>query len=232
MSPWLSSMGVRLLPALLIAAAAVDHSKFRTCSQGSFCRRYRAYVKEVQSSGAQLHFVDAASLTQDSAHEVRLQISSRHGAGVVEPLELKLGFFRVPEACGVLRISILAPGERRFRPREGDVALVPEGGLQPDPVAVRSEEAAAIITAGECSARVQYDPLELDLMRSGRLLQTLNARHLLNFEQLRSKGTGARPLIDATDVDSTSLWEEEFDVCGLHLKTCSSLSSVDWGFTP
>ena len=86
---------------------------------------------------------------QRSGHEVQFRISHRQGQGILEPLELSLGFFRAaksgepdtPGACGVLRISILAPGERRFRPREGDVAMVPESGLEPDLLAVQSEEA-------------------------------------------------------------------------------------------
>ena len=162
--------------------------------------------------------------SQRSGHEVQFQISQRQGRGILEPLELSLGFFRAqaagsgaPGACGVLRISILAPGEpgeKRFRVREGDVAMVPESGLEPDPVAVQSEEAMAVMIAGDCSARLRYDPLELDLLRSGRVLQTLNARHFLNFEQQRSRetgATGARPFLDATDIAGGSLWEETFD---------------------
>ena len=61
--------------------------------------------------------------------------------------------------------------------------------MEPDPVTVQSEEAMAEMRAGGCSVRLRYDLLELDLLRSGRILQTLNVRHFLNFEQRRRSQT-------------------------------------------
>eukprot|EP00931_Biecheleriopsis_adriatica_P112999 TRINITY_DN8790_c0_g2_i1.p1 TRINITY_DN8790_c0_g2~~TRINITY_DN8790_c0_g2_i1.p1 ORF type:complete len:970 (+),score=180.46 TRINITY_DN8790_c0_g2_i1:390-2912(+) len=94
--------------------------------------------------------------------------------------------------------------------------MVPDSGLQPDALLVSQIDSHGSLirsaSPGNCSVTLRYDPFELEISAGGKLLQTLNARHLLNFEQARSKDAQAREaIVDATDVDATDLWEETFD---------------------
>ncbi|CAJ1394490.1 unnamed protein product [Effrenium voratum] len=210
------AMAMAVAVGLLALCAAVDRSKFRTCEQTGFCRRYRAYVQEVLQRPVQGHFVDVSTLAHEG-HEVSvlLRQPGRH-----DPLRLELRFFQTAGGCGVVRVTISAVLGARFRVREGDVAMAPGGGLWPDTVEVQQHEGSTELSSGPCSALLRHSPLALELRR-GRWLQRLNARRLLSLERPRTKGAegsaeggaqaekAARPL-DATDMD-TELWEEAFD---------------------
>ncbi|CAE8653435.1 unnamed protein product [Polarella glacialis] len=218
------SLAVLLLAAIQRPADAVDRSKFRTCAQGSFCKRFKSYAQQIQSSGEYVHFVDPASITH-KGNEVQALLGHKGIDGSqepVQPLLLELRFFKEDSAegnCGVLRVTVSeqpkAGMPTRFRVREGDVAMIPGAGLLPDVVTVLPADATGSVisssSAGNCSATLRYEPFELDISAGGRVLQSLNARHLLNFEQYRNRDAEPRTaLVDATDVDAENLWEESF----------------------
>jgi len=125
-----------LLPLILAAcrsdlAAGVDKSKFRTCDQGSFCRRYRKYVKRIEgSSGAEIvHALDVSSL-EHTEHTVSARLQFAQDAAVT-PLKLELRFFKdaVAGRGGIVRMRITEaePLHPRFELREGDVVVAESG---------------------------------------------------------------------------------------------------------
>lgn len=206
-----------VLVAYLRPASTVDHSKFRTCQQGSFCRRYTQYVGRVEaSSGTEFaHAIDAGSLHHEG-HTLRAKVVHVND-DEVPPLMLKLSFFRddLEGKCGIMRLYLAEerPLHPRFRIREGDV-VIEEASLRPDEVRVVQETDRVNIVssnAGGCEVTLRHRPLELDYSAGGKLLQRFNARHLLNFEQYRLHGAPVhKGLVDATDVDTNGLWEEHF----------------------
>jgi len=204
--------------AALCPVGAVDASKFRTCEQGSFCRRYRKYVSRVQASGGAefAHTLDAASLEQHG-HIVTARVLHANDASVA-PLALRLSFFRdaVQNRCGIARLFVTeeAPLHARFRLRDGDV-VTKESELIPDDVALTTPADGSTRLAssapGGCAVTLTHRPFQLAFAAEGRVLQRLNARHLLNFERYRARDAPAHAgLVDATDVDSSGLWEESF----------------------
>jgi len=212
-----------LLPLILAAcrsdlAAGVDKSKFRTCDQGSFCRRYRKYVKRIEgSSGAEIvHALDVSSL-EHTEHTVSARLQFAQDAAVT-PLKLELRFFKdaVAGRGGIVRMRITEaePLHPRFELREGDV-VVAESGLAPDAVKLSSGEGTTVLTStaaeGGCTVTIHHRPFEVVLAAGGRTLQRVNGRHLLNFERYRDRAASPHAgLVDATDVDGEHLWEESF----------------------
>eukprot|EP00927_Polykrikos_kofoidii_P086152 TRINITY_DN9572_c0_g2_i1.p1 TRINITY_DN9572_c0_g2~~TRINITY_DN9572_c0_g2_i1.p1 ORF type:complete len:964 (+),score=140.46 TRINITY_DN9572_c0_g2_i1:81-2972(+) len=202
-------------------AVAVDASKFRTCEQGSFCRRYRKYVNQIETSGGKMfaHAIDSASI-EVQGHVVKAKLLHVHD-GDVKPLLLELKWFldAAEGRCGIIRLHVTeqSPIYPRFRLRDGDV-VVPEIELFPDEVAevVEGQQSGSSRFAskmpGDCAMTLQHSPFELSFFAGGRLLQRLNSRHLLNFESYRVQGHRHKGdgLVDATDVDDSELWQEKF----------------------
>jgi len=207
-----------LVAALLGPCAGVDQTKFRTCEQGSFCRRYRKYVKRIESSGGSefAHALDAASV-EHTGHLVKAKILSVHNPEA-KPLLLSLKWFRdsVEGRCGILRMHVTeeAPLHARFQLRDGDVVLKEEE-FAPDQVELSQPDSASTrlksTAPGGCEVTIRHRPFELDFIGDGQVLQKINSRHLMNFERYRVKEAPPHSgLTDATDVESDSLWQESF----------------------
>lgn len=159
------------------------------------------------------HEVDASSI-QVVGNSLVASLVQVHDASV-KPLRLELGFFKdaVQGHCGIIRLTVdeVEPLHPRFRLREGDVVLqdLPADNLSLDNTGLETKISAS--SPGGCEVTMRHRPFELEFRAGGRLLQRLNGRHLFNFERYRSKGAGGHAgLVDATDVDGTDLWEENF----------------------
>jgi len=213
-----------LLAAVVVPASAADKSKFRKCSQGAFCKRYKKYVKRILDTGDSVHALDPETISHEG-HIVRARLAHVHGGNKTLPLSLELGLFRDSSGdaaeggrCGIVRLTVTEEAvglHPRFRLHEGDVV---SADLLPDNVVVTMPtEGRWFVTSsapGECTVALRGHPFELDVAVGGRVVQRLNARHLLNFEQYRAKGFKRKKsagLVDATDVDSDLLWDEPFD---------------------
>lgn len=94
----------------------------------------------------------------------------------------------------------------------GHRAVVRDHGLEPDFVELQAHPGESHVTSGGgCGAVLRHRPLRLQLLREGRLLQSFNARQLLNHERPRRRGEAPRrPPEDAADLDTAGLWEETF----------------------
>ncbi|CAJ1409212.1 unnamed protein product [Effrenium voratum] len=207
------ALRVQVLLAGWVLAWAVDKSKFRTCEQGSFCRRFRKYTDKVQQEpGLVVHKLEPSSVTH-AGNKVQAQLLFANNLRV-KPLLLRLSFFLsdVDGSCGIVRAFITEqePMHPRFQLTEGDVVR-PEKELKPDTVTVRDTGGVTEVdsTSGTCKVQIRHAPFELEFMAGGQVLR-LNSRHFLNFERYRAKGSSREGLVDATDVDDGNLFEESF----------------------
>lgn len=205
---------LELWPVLVLA---VDRNKFRTCDQTSFCRRFRAYTKEVSTQqAASPSPVHSASEVLVEGHKVSAKIVHRDAERVqLEALTLQLHFFRSQQSCGVVRFTL----EHRnvgFGSVVRRSVVEPVAPLEPDEVVAEPAEGGTRFTSksGACAVLLRHQPFQLEIFRDGLLLQTFNARHFLNYElprQERHTATPASPPVDAADMDPRFLWEESFD---------------------
>ncbi|CAD7967325.1 unnamed protein product [Amoebophrya sp. A120] len=131
-------------------AEAVDHSKFRTCEQGSFCRRYRKWVELVKNTPATFHWSIAdtkeqsssggaalsptefdlhSTATSPSAVEAGTSSEDQAGASNSPPLTLKLDFYKF----GGVRFFVTEkdPLYPRYKIPDGDVVVATERELVP-----------------------------------------------------------------------------------------------------
>eukprot|EP00930_Biecheleria_cincta_P042756 TRINITY_DN29417_c0_g1_i1.p1 TRINITY_DN29417_c0_g1~~TRINITY_DN29417_c0_g1_i1.p1 ORF type:complete len:937 (+),score=129.73 TRINITY_DN29417_c0_g1_i1:107-2917(+) len=196
---------------------AVDQSKFRTCDQGSFCRRYRKYISKVEATtGLWAHKLDVNSLAVQG-HTVKAKLIFANDPSV-KPLLLDMRFFlsSVDGSCGIVRTFIdeVEPLHQRFRLTPGDVILK-EDELKADEIFQKSAGAGiteiASRASGNCEVRIKHAPFELEFYARGHLAQKVNSRHFMNFERYRLQGAQAHTgLVDATDVDADNMFEESF----------------------
>ncbi|CAE7559709.1 unnamed protein product, partial [Symbiodinium pilosum] len=134
----------------------------------------------------------------------------------VKPLLLELGFFlsEVDGKCGIVRTYITEqePLHPRFRLTPGDVVRK-EDELLPDKVSVSEGSGSTEISSssGSCKVTLRHSPFEVEFAMDGQVLQKLNSRRFFNFERYRPKGSHEHAgLVDATDLDSNNLFEENF----------------------
>lgn len=205
-------------------AAAVDHSKFRTCDQGSFCRRFKKWVDR-PSREVPLWTVQPETRSQTS--DGGLSFSVKHKEEVKAHLQLTIR----PMESGMLRVKLneIEPLYPRYEPPPGDVLVEPppkaaDLSLEEHPGELKI--AFATNKAAKVDVTLKYAPFALEVAVGGRVLQRVNARNLLNFERYRqplqvrppdeaATGAGAHTVvIDAAshphDLDTQGLWDEDF----------------------
>jgi alpha 1,3-glucosidase len=213
------------LQALFPHCVAVDRSKFRTCDQGSFCRRFNSWTTRPNLDEALWVVLPE---TRKDLSEGGYSFSVKHKYEADPHLELKL----TPYDSGVLRMRLgeIDPVARRHEIPAGDVIDEP-----PPPVAkaasVSPASAGTLLsfttTAGiKVEALIRHAPLAVEVRANGVHVQTLNARNFLNFERYRkpqeyrppdamnSAPDADKACIDAAahpfELDKKGLWEEDF----------------------
>jgi alpha 1,3-glucosidase len=215
----------KLLGALLIQITfAVDRSKFRTCEQGSFCRRFKKWMVRPNVEEA-LWTVVSGSRADLAEGGYSFRIKHVHEADA--HLELKLTAYD----SGIIRMRLdeIDPVFKRHVIPAGDFINDP-----PPPVAkVTFSDASTsttlsfTTTAGvKVDAVLKHSPLQIQVLANGQHVQTLNSRNFLNFERYRkpkeyrppdaknAEGDANQMVIDAAahpyDLDQKGLWEEDF----------------------
>eukprot|EP00928_Gymnodinium_smaydae_P005920 TRINITY_DN12051_c0_g2_i1.p1 TRINITY_DN12051_c0_g2~~TRINITY_DN12051_c0_g2_i1.p1 ORF type:complete len:1044 (-),score=239.32 TRINITY_DN12051_c0_g2_i1:202-3246(-) len=214
------------LAAALLAplARAVDRSKFRTCDQGSFCRRYRKWVSRPNLEAPLWNVVPDSM--QQTSNGYTFQV--KHTQEAESHLDLHLNIF----STGVIRFRLKERNalHPRYELVKGDVVVEPE----PAPAAGLSAETRSngvaisfqTSSGSKCTAFLQWESLKLTVSVGDRVLQTLNARNFLNFERYRAPKAYRPPdsktseagadavVVDAAahphDLDKNGLWEESF----------------------
>eukprot|EP00913_Durusdinium_trenchii_P009988 g9374.t1 len=200
---------------------AVDRSKFRTCEQGSFCRRYQKYIDKAcvascespsrvagrqvkQEPGIVVHTVEPSTI-KVAGHKLQaLAVGTLQSAAASLPGEA--GVCQRPDGEAVAE-----PLHPRFRLTAGDVVRKEEE-MQVDVVSMKDIGGATeVASSGDCKVRLKHSPFELHFIVKDEVVQKLNSQHLLNFERYRPRGSQPHAgLVDATDVDSNDLFEESF----------------------
>lgn len=192
-----------LLYALFLSVLSVDRGKFRTCEQGSFCRRYRKWVERQRSSPVQWDIV-----TDISRQSFQLK-----NANDDAQLTARLDFY----ACGAIRLRIneTNPLHRRYTIPEGDV-IENAPTISPKASTLSNGGVSYQWLASDKSAQFRVDitrsPFRLELYVDGRLSQTINGQGFFNFEVYRKKTIKDRAIDAANhpEVDENGLWEEGF----------------------
>lgn len=216
-----AALAALLQLGLLPSAAAVDRSKFRTCEQGSFCRRFKKWIQRPGLEQALWSVVPASK-------------TPLQGGG----FSYKVKHVNEAEPHLLLRLNVYASGMVRLRLGEIDPVHprheIPPGDAVSDPppeeasVTESATSASTVFTftskdGAAMKAELKYSPLALDVSANGHVVQRLNARNFLNFERYRKAKEDAPPdsgapssgaVIDAAahphDLDRNGLWEEEF----------------------
>lgn len=224
MSPMFGIRALALFGALSLSALAVDRSKFRTCEQGSFCRRFKKWIARPNLEEALWNVLpDSRTDLPEGGFSFKVQ----HKNEADPHLELKLTAYE----SGVVRMRLgeIKALHTRFEIPAGDVINEPP----PSVAKVEFSKSASSTTmsfkttAGvRVEAVLRHSPLAVEVHANGVHVQTLNARNFLNFERYRASGEYRPPdsrsseagadqaVIDAAahphDLDKKGLWEEDF----------------------
>jgi len=220
----LSVFCVLLLQVWLHPTLAVDRSKFRTCEQGSFCRRFKKWTTRPNLKEALWTVLpDTRTELPEGGHRFEVKHTQEGEAH----LELKVTAYE----SGILRMR-LGEINGQFTRHE-----IPAGDVINDPppptakVHFDQNEAGTLMsflskTGVQVQALLRHSPLAVEIRANGRHVQTLNARNFLNFERHRKPqeyfppdSTNAvadadKVCIDAAahpfELDKKGLWEEDF----------------------
>eukprot|EP00418_Pyrodinium_bahamense_P085599 CAMPEP_0179059488 /NCGR_PEP_ID=MMETSP0796-20121207/25378_1 /TAXON_ID=73915 /ORGANISM="Pyrodinium bahamense, Strain pbaha01" /LENGTH=1004 /DNA_ID=CAMNT_0020756245 /DNA_START=1 /DNA_END=3015 /DNA_ORIENTATION=- len=205
--------------AILRQASAVDRSKFRTCEQGSFCRRFKKWIQRPDREQALWSILPG---TREELPGGGFGFKVQHAHEAAPHLLLRLNTYT--SGMVRLRLTEIAPVHPRHEIPPGDVVTDPP----PAEAAVKVEESPSATVFSFTSAagtaikaELKHSPLALDVTANGQLVQRLNARNFLNFERYRRPKEDLPPdsaspgvTVDAAahphDLDKNGMWEEEF----------------------
>eukprot|EP00163_Fabomonas_tropica_P030694 TRINITY_DN7055_c0_g1_i1.p1 TRINITY_DN7055_c0_g1~~TRINITY_DN7055_c0_g1_i1.p1 ORF type:complete len:357 (-),score=108.79 TRINITY_DN7055_c0_g1_i1:4-1074(-) len=191
--------------ALTTPTQGFEANKFKKCSDASFCRRQRQRPLHQAS-----HTFEAGSVSQPSKNQVQFRLTNTKdpnvGTLVVDLWATKDGDIRVlvNEHGDTIHPryivkDVLEPArDTRVTPyASGDPIL--EAGTHGSGY----EEYVVIMPDGSkpSSVRIYTDPLRLDFHHKDRVVVSLNARGLFNFEYYR---------FPADDKETDGGWEEDF----------------------
>lgn len=214
---WLS------LILVLAVVDAVDRSKFRTCDQGSFCRRYKKWTSRPEREKPLWTILPQ---TRSPLPEGGFSFQVKHVNEAIAHLLLKLNIY----ASGMVRLRIneIEPLHKRHEIPPGDVVSdPPPAAAQVSPTDEAGKTIFKFDTADgtKAEAILHHSPLALEVSIGGKILQRLNARNMLNFERYRKPKERLPPdsasvsapdavLLDAAahpdGLDTNGLWEEPF----------------------
>lgn len=218
-------MAAALLPLLALAlvvpaAEAVDRSKFRTCEQGSFCRRFKKWTQRPGRETA------LWSVLPDSKHDLSdggLGFKVQHVAEAEAHLLLKINVYET----GMVRMRLgeIDPLQTRHEIPAGDVieGAPKHAELNLQVMGRLTSMSFQLPTGHACKVVMHHSPFVVEVWTAGVLVQRLNARNYLNFERYRkpkelrppdARSTEEDAVVDAAahphDLDKNGLWEEDF----------------------
>ncbi|EER11093.1 Neutral alpha-glucosidase AB precursor, putative [Perkinsus marinus ATCC 50983] len=234
-----------LLIALLPGVFAVDSSKFKTCTQSSFCDRYRAWTRLAEGT-RKPYMVPRTDLKEIS--QSVFEGSLRHSALPKDhpaPLTFQLRFYD----DNTIRFTVDEKDEvvqgvrKRYRIPANDVIredrLKPLHGVK---YVFEPRSATSTFDLGDATTlTLDHDKAILALSVDGRIVQTINGQQQLVVEGTRRQRNDKCPygLADLSDSyidpacspgNHSGLWEESFHSHTDHKPFGPSLVGVDVTF--
>eukprot|EP00927_Polykrikos_kofoidii_P008057 TRINITY_DN13338_c0_g1_i1.p1 TRINITY_DN13338_c0_g1~~TRINITY_DN13338_c0_g1_i1.p1 ORF type:complete len:1024 (-),score=135.47 TRINITY_DN13338_c0_g1_i1:338-3409(-) len=215
---------VVLTAAIFENAQAVDRSKFRTCKQGSFCRRFTKWTSRPERDTALWTVLPS---TQQILSDGGWSFQLKHVHEDAPHLLLKLNIY----AAGMVRLRLdeIDPEHPRYVIPAGDVINDPPPANAQGIKVSQTEDSSTFTfkTGNVVTVVLSHKPISLNVFVDGFHLQSVNARNLLSFERYRSSELSLRPpdaaatlpgadalVIDAAahphDLDKDGMWSEDF----------------------
>ena len=195
-----------------------EEKTFKTCSDSSFCRRYRSW-----KSLSERPTLSVVSVTPDSGEssgpvcEFSIKLSS--SAETTGNYEAVLSLYRYTGAVRV-RVSETNPARARYAIPPGDVIVEPDVpvGATLHPVTKSTSNGATTVVVDKLyQVEIQHSPFQVRLISAdGRILQVLNSRNFFAFEKYRTTRTDGCPTGTSVDmachpeIDQRGSWEETF----------------------
>mmetsp|Transcript_85066 Transcript_85066/g.259866 ORF Transcript_85066/g.259866 Transcript_85066/m.259866 type:complete len:1015 (-) Transcript_85066:280-3324(-) len=220
------AIGPLLLLLVLQAVVAVDRSKFRTCEQGSFCRRFKRWIQRPQREEALWSVLPASrAVSPDGGYSFQLKHKNEaepHLLLQLNAYDAGMVRFRLNEIQSIHPRHVIPPG---------DVVEDPPPQAAPQATAADGPGETVIAFTSKAGAAVRavlkHSPVALEVSVNGKLIQRLNGRNFLNFERYRKSKARLPPdaasdaaaapdsvVLDAAahphDLDVHGLWEEDF----------------------
>ena len=215
-------LGLGLITTLLCWNVFITRgqSQFKTCSDASFCRRYRQWKALNQRPIISVNSISATSTDDSSIYALRLELKSSAESHPNYYLEIEA--FRYD---GIIRITVdeinTSMLRRRYRIPDGDVVkdlskLFASSELK----RVIREEVEMTTTVNVVDLyriEVDRDVFKIRVYNSfGNLIQTINSRNLFTFEKYRANSEKSCPEFTEVDsachpeIDTTGAWTETF----------------------
>jgi mannosyl-oligosaccharide alpha-1,3-glucosidase len=199
---------LRPFPLLLLAAtvcvylsvtSAVDKSKFRTCKDTGFCRRYRKHVPHSH------YHIDRASIVKGTDS---IQATLKGGPAEAVPLPLTVSFYDT----GVARVRITDPAKERWQPPE----VVLTDDLKSTKYSVVKEDGNSLVasytTDGvEKSVHLHLSPFKVEFQVGGETMLVANGDNMFHFEHTRSRGGDQGGAASSEGSDAGSSEEKKSD---------------------
>ncbi|AOW01317.1 glycosyl hydrolases family 31-domain-containing protein [Yarrowia lipolytica] len=200
-----------LLLALFVASCeAVTRGAFKTCDQNSFCKRNRHYADQVAhlQSFSNPYEVTKVSIGKGEA-SVSIVKSVPKAKSV--PLSLKLSVL----ASGGVRVTLDEPNRAKInnvvsskRYDASHWAFNGEPAIDTSAQITDYEHTIEAIYGDKTKAVLNKKTLQLDVYRNDKLEVSVNKRHLLNMEHLRSESDNDKHLSSYEIADG--MFKEEF----------------------
>jgi len=178
-------LAVAVVASVCLLATAVNPGEFKSCSDSSFCRRFRRRAEYTESFGRFVSPYSAGAPTLD-AHVLHMPIHSALHENVA--FELSLTFL----ADGNARVQMDEAGptyeDRQHYNEAGQwgIAAMPEPATD---VRMSTSDGYVEVHWGQHdhSVQIELQPLRLSFMRDGVVQVVLNDRALLHMEHYRAK---------------------------------------------
>ncbi|CAG0915050.1 unnamed protein product [Notodromas monacha] len=182
---------VIILLSVVFPAMTVDHSKFKTCDQSSFCRRNRGMQKGM--SGYEV-IQDSLEVTDDAVRAMLINTKNQ--------VEFILEITALDKNSLHLVINEKNPLHPRYVVRDAlfeDLKTIKGFHLE----SKNTEKAVVEMGNFHPASKIElkFKPFTLDLYSGGDLVISTNSRGLFNIEHLREKKNPA-PAVDDAPADS------------------------------
>ena len=184
-----SHLTIALLCLLISCVSGVEHSKFKTCEQSSFCRRNR------QLTAGQSRWEIESNSVQQTGDHLGVEATIKNADNGVM---LKLTLNSLLDNGSILKIHIneLKSERTRYEAKDALKESIPKTKLELDKISLDSFKVKFGKDNVQYSAVVYYKPFKIDVYSGDDLILVGNERGLFNFEHFRKKEQLSKELLN------------------------------------